>query len=197
MIDLSLPLDSNLITYPGDAKLELYDYKTHAKDGVHITRMLLETHTGTHIDAPFHAMEEGVKLGSVPLTKLMGPATVINVAGDAVHAGDIPDDSEKRLLIRSKNSGLYRGGFKTDFCYIAMDAAEKMAAMKLDLVGIDYLSIEEFGTKGMPVHRKLLGNNVIVLEGLSMGGVEPGKYELVCLPLKLDLDGGPCRAILR
>lgn len=197
MIDISLPLDGNLITYPGDARLELYDYYTHKKNGVQITRLLMETHTGTHIDAPFHAMEEGGKLGSVPLTKLMGPATVINVSGDAVHAEDIPEDSEKRLLIRSKNSGLYQGEFNRDFCYITMDAAEKIAGLKLDLVGLDYLSIEQFGTTGMPVHKKLLGNSVIVLEGLHLRDVVPGKYELLCLPLKLDLDGAPCRAVLR
>ena len=197
MIDISLPLDSGLITYPGDARLETYDYKTHEKDGVHITRLLLETHTGTHIDAPFHAMSDGVKLASIPLSKLNGHATVINVKGDAVHAADIPDNTEKRLLIRSKNSGMYGGEFRTDFCYIAMDAAEKMASMKLDLVGLDYLSIEQFGTKGMPVHKKLLENSVVILEGLSLLEVNPGKYELVCLPMKLDLDGGPCRAVLR
>jgi arylformamidase len=196
MIDISLPLDRNLITYPGDAKLELYDYYTHEKNGVQITRVLMETHTGTHIDAPFHAIANGGKLGSIPLENLMGPATVIRVNGSAVHAEDIPDDSEKRLLIRSRNSELY-GKFDTGFCYIAMDAAEKMAEMKLHLVGLDYLSIEEFGTKGMPVHKKLLGNAVTIVEGLNLKDVEPGRYDLVCLPLKLDLDGGPCRAVLR
>ena len=197
MIDISLPIDGNLITYPGDARLELYDYYTHEKNGVHITRVLMETHTGTHIDAPFHAMKDGGRLGSMPLSKLMGPATVISVSGDAVHAADIPDDTEKRLLIRSRNSGFYGKEFRKDFCYISMDAAEKMAEMKLDLVGLDYLSIEQFGTTGMPVHRKLLGNSVVVLEGLYMKDVEPGTYELLCLPLKMDLDGGPCRAILK
>ncbi len=197
MIDISLPLDSGLITYPGDARLETYDYKTHEKDGVHITRLLLETHTGTHIDAPFHAMREGDKLGSIPLSKFNGPATLIEVRGNAVHEGDIPDNAEKRLLIKSKNSDLYQGSFREDFCYIAMDAAKKMARMKLDLVGLDYLSIEQFGTKGMPVHRELLGNSVMILEGLSLKNVTPGSYELICLPMKLDMDGGPCRAVLR
>lgn len=197
MIDISLPIDGGLITYPGDAKLELYDYYTHEKNGVHITRILMETHTGTHIDAPFHAMKDGQTLGSIPLAKLMGPATVIEVSGEAVHAEDIPDNAEKRLLIKSRNSGFYKDKFRTDFCYIAMDAAEKMARLKLDLVGLDYLSIEQFGTTGMPVHKKLLGNSVAVVEGLYLMDVEPGKYELLCLPLKLDLDGGPCRAILK
>ncbi len=197
MIDISLPLDRNLISYPGDAKLELYDYFTHEKNGVQITRILMETHTGTHIDAPLHAIEGGDTLGSIPLSKLMGPATVINVTGYTVRADDIPDDTEKRLLIRSKNSGFYQEKFRTDFCYISMDAAEKMADLKLDLVGLDYLSIEKFGTTGMPVHKQLLKNSIVIVEGLYMKDVDPGRYELVCLPLKLDLDGGPCRAILK
>lgn len=197
MKDISLPLDRNLITYPGDAKLELYDYFTHEKNGVQITRILMETHTGTHIDAPLHAIDGGSTLGTIPLSKMIGPATVINVSGDAVHAGDIPDNTEKRLLIRTKNSGLYQDEFRKDFCYISMDAAEKIAELKLDLVGLDYLSIEKFGTTGMPVHKKLLGNSVVIVEGLYLMDVEPGRYELLCLPLKLDLDGGPCRAILK
>lgn len=196
MIDISLPLDGHLITYPGDARLEQYDYYTHEKNGVQITRLLMETHTGTHIDAPFHAMKDGATLGSIPLEKFLGPATVVEVSGDRIGAEDIPDNTEKRLLFRTRNSSLYES-FDTGFCYITMEAARKMAELKLDLVGLDYLSIEEFGTKGMPVHRELLGNGVVVLEGLMMKDVAPGKYDLLCLPLKLDLDGGPCRAVLR
>ncbi len=195
MIDISLPLNSELITYPGDARLELYDYYTHEKNGVQITRILMETHTGTHIDAPFHAMEDGSRTSSIPLEKLMGPCTVVEAKGDYVKAEDIPETTEKRLLFKTKNSSLY-GSFSTDFAYISMGAAEKMAEMDIELAGLDYLSIEKFGTKGMPVHKKLLGNGITVLEGLNLKDVEPGGYELICLPLKLDLDGAPCRAML-
>ncbi len=195
MIDISLPLKRGMITYPGDAKLELYNYYTHPEDGVHITRILMETHTGTHIDAPFHAMEDGPTMSSIPLEKLMGPCTVVEAKGDYVSADDIPETTEKRLLFKTKNSSLY-GSFNTDFAYISMQAAEKMVEMGIEVVGLDYLSIEKFGTKGMPVHKKLLGNGVTIVEGLSLEEVEPGGYELICLPLKLDLDGAPCRAIL-
>lgn len=196
MIDISLPLDKNLITYPGDASFEHYDYYTHEKNGLEITRLLMETHTGTHIDAPFHALKNGATAGQIPLEKLMGPASVIQVNGDMVRASDIPDTSEKRLLFKTRNSGLY-GKFSTDFCYISIEAADKMVENGIELVGLDYLSIEKFGTTGMPVHKKLLGNGVVVVEGLYMKGVEPGGYELICLPLKLDMDGAPCRAVLK
>lgn len=195
MIDISLPLDRKLITYPGDAGLELYDYYTHEKDGVHITRILMETHTGTHIDAPFHALKNGPGMSSIPLENLIGPCTVAEAKGDYVRAGDIPDPCEKRIIFKTKNSSLY-GRFDTNFTYISMEAAQKMVEMGVEAVGIDYLSIEKFGTSGMPVHRKLLENGIAIIEGLDLKDVKPGGYELICLPLKLDLDGAPCRAIL-
>ncbi len=196
MIDISLPLDRDLITYPGDAPLELYDYRTHENDGVHITRILMETHTGTHIDAPFHAMKDGSKTASIPLENLIGPCTVVQVDGDVIRAEDIPDPTEKRILFKTKNSGLY-GRFDANFTYISMEAAEKMVGLGVEAVGIDYLSIEKFGTKGMKVHRKLLENGIPIIEGLDLSKVQPGGYGLTCLPLRVDLDGAPCRAILR
>lgn len=195
MIDISLPLDDKLIAYPGDASFEFYPYYTHEKNGVAITRLIMETHTGTHIDAPFHAMKDGETMGMIPLSKLIGPATVVEVTGNFVRAADIPDTSEKRLLFKTVNSSLY-GSFSKDFCYISMEAAEKMVDMEIELVGMDYLSIEEFGTTGMPVHKKLLSNGIVIVEGLYMKDVRPGGYGLTCLPMKLDMDGAPCRAIL-
>lgn len=195
MIDISLPLNKDLITYPGDAPLELYDYYTHEKDGVHITRILMETHTGTHIDAPFHALPDGSTMSRIPLEHLIGPCTVVEVKGDEIKATDIPKESEKRLLFKTKNSTLY-SKFDTNFTYISPEAAEKIVEMKIEVVGLDYLSIEKFGTKGMPVHKKLLSNGVAIIEGLILKGIKPKGYNLVCLPLKLDLDGAPCRAIL-
>ena len=195
MIDISLALDRNLITYPGDARYEHYDYKTHVKDGVQIERILMETHSGTHVDAPFHAIPGAGTMASVPLERLNGRVSVIEVSGDAVRAGDLPDRVEKRVIFKTKNSGLY-DRFHEDFCYVAQDAAEKLVAMGIEAVGIDYLSIEQFGTRGMKVHKIFLSRNVSIIEGLNLAGVAPGTYEMVCLPLKIDADGAPCRAVL-
>jgi len=196
MIDISLPLNWDLITYPGDARYEQYPYMTHKKNGVHITRLIMETHSGTHLDAPFHAISDGKTSGSIDIEKLSGPTSVIEVKSDFISAEDIPDNVEKRILFKTKNSGMY-DSFHTDFCYISEEAANKMVELKTDLVGIDYLSIEKFGTKGMKVHKILLGNDIVVMEGINLLNVKPGKYNMVCLPLKVDLDGAPCRAILR
>lgn len=195
MIDISLPLDGKLISYPGDASFEFYPYYTHEKNGLQITRLLMETHTGTHIDAPLHAIRDGKSSGEIPLSKFIGPATVVEVKGKSVRASDIPDEVEKRILFKTLNSSLY-GSFSSDFCYISMEAAEKMVDLGIELVGMDYLSIEEFGTTGMPVHKKLLNNGIVIVEGLYMKEVTPGGYGLICLPLKLDTDGAPCRAVL-
>jgi arylformamidase len=198
MIDISLELKRNLITYPGDLCFESYPYKTHSADHVHITRLLLETHSGTHFDAPFHATEGAETSGKINLDKFLGPCTVCEVSGDSIKASDIPSRHQSRILFKTKNSGLYgTGKFEEDFCYLSMEAARVLAGRNIDLVGIDYLSIEEFGTTGMNVHRTVLSSGAIILEGLNLTDVKPGDYELVCLPLRIDTDGSPCRAILR
>ncbi|MCL4335752.1 MAG: cyclase family protein [Candidatus Thermoplasmatota archaeon] len=196
MIDISLPLDWNLITYPGDARYEQYDYFTHEKNGVQITRIIMETHSGTHFDAPLHAIPNGRKSSEISMEKMVGPVTVVEVVGDSVKASDIPDTSSSRILFKTKNSSLYNT-FSTDFCYITEEAAEKLVSKNVDLVGLDYLSIEKFGTKGMKIHKILLEKDTVILEGLNLSGVKPGNYELLCLPLKMNLDGAPCRAVLR
>ena len=196
MIDISLPLKKELIVYPGNAAYEEYEYRTHEKDNVHIMRVLMETHTGTHFDAPYHMLPDGKKADEVDLESVVGPATVIEVSGDAINAEDIPDTHEKRVLFKTGNSELY-SEFHRDFTYLSMEAAEKLVEHGVKLVGIDYLSIEKFGSSEPAVHRKLMKNDVVILEGIYMKDVKPGNYELLCLPLKMFEDGAPCRAVLR
>ncbi|HLH86073.1 MAG TPA: cyclase family protein, partial [Thermoplasmataceae archaeon] len=175
---------------------EHYPYFTHEKNGVAITRIIMETHSGTHFDAPFHAMPEGKKSMSVPLDSFIGPATVVEVPGDSVKASDVPDRHQPRVLFKTRNSSMYNS-FSTGFVYIEEDAAQKLVSQGTLLAGLDYLSIEKFGTRGMKVHKILLNAGIVILEGLDLSRVSPGDYELICLPLKIDADGAPCRAILR
>lgn len=196
MIDISLPLSRNLIAYPGDAKYEEYEYYTHEKNHVHIMRVIMETHSGTHFDAPFHMLPDGGKADEVPLDKFMGKATVVKVEGDAILPEHIPSVHNDIILFRTKNSGLYRA-FDISFTYLSKDAADKLVREGVKLVGIDYLSIEKFGSPDPIVHKTLLGNGVVIVEGLYMPDVAPGEYEFICLPLKMSSDGAPCRAILK
>jgi arylformamidase len=195
MIDISLPLHNGMITYPGDAHYEEYAYKTHEKDHVHITRVLMETHSGTHVDAPFHMLKDGKKLSEIPLENFMGRASVIECKGTEIKESDIPDTHEKMVLFKTKNSEMY-DAFHNDFVYVSLPAAKKLVSHGVKLVGIDYLSIEKFNSPQPVVHWELLKAGAVIVEGINMKGVKPGNYNLVCFPLKMSEDGGPCRAIL-
>lgn len=195
MIDISLPLTRNLISYPGDSKYEEYEYYTHKANHVHIMRILMETHSGTHFDAPFHMIPDGKKADEVPLENFMGKASVIEVQGNSIEADDIPEEHEQIILFKTRNSDLYEK-FDTSFTYLSLEAAKKLVRQNTKLVGIDYLSIEKFGSSEPVVHKELLGNGVVIVEGLYMKEVATGVYQFLCLPLKMYSDGAPCRAVL-
>lgn len=196
MIDISLPLDRKLITFPGDASYEEYEYYTHEKDHVHIMRIIMETHSGTHFDAPYHMIPHGEKADEVDLSKFMGKATVVEVEGHSIGEQDIPQAHQDIVLFKTRNSNLY-GKFREDFTYLEPEGAEKLVKGAVKLVGIDYLSIEKFGSPEPVVHKKLLSNGVVIVEGLNLRDVAPGEYEFICLPLRMSQDGAPCRAVLK
>ena len=102
MIDISLPLKNGIITFPGDMPYEEYEFKTYRKDKVHITRVIMETHSGTHFDAPFHMIENGKKASEIDIERFIGKATVVEVRGDEIDAGDIPDNVEKNCTVQDK-----------------------------------------------------------------------------------------------
>lgn len=196
MIDISLPLKRGLINYPGDADYEEFEYFTHELNHVHIMRILMETHSGTHFDAPYHMIPSGKKADEIPLDNFFGKATVIEVKGDSIEPEDIPEDPTEILLFKTKNSTMY-DKFHTDFTYLSLDAAKKITSKKVKLVGIDYLSIEKFGSPEPVVHKTLMKKEIIILEGLIFSNVAPGIYDFICLPLNMSEDGAPCRAILK
>lgn len=197
MIDISLPLHNGMVSYPGDAKYEEYVYKDHPEDHVHITRILMETHTGTHFDAPYHMLPDGKKVDEIDVMRFIGRVTVEEVSGSSVSVSDIPDKHEKNILFKTRNSEYYSDPeFHKDFVYVEPEAARLLVSRNVNLVGIDYLSIEKFGSEEPIVHKTLLGSGVIIMEGLNLKGVEPGDYDLICLPLRMSQDGAPCRALL-
>lgn len=196
MIDISLELKRGLIKYPGDADYEEYPYFTHRLNGVHITRVLMETHSGTHFDAPFHMIDGAQKVPDVPIDNFIGPCTVIECSSPEIGPDDIPSEHRERVLFKTSNSSKY-DHFDDDFVYMNLDAASLLADRGVKLVGIDYLSIEKYGVGDHVVHKKLLSKGIVILEGLDLGGVVPGDYELISLPLRMTMDGAPCRAVLR
>jgi arylformamidase len=154
------------------------------------------------VDAPHHFIDEGPRLGQVALDRMVGEALVADLRGrtviDAAALADVETRPGDILLCRTDNSERWAAPeFQRDFVYVSEDAAEVMLDRQVRAVGLDYLSIECFGSSDFPVHHRLLGAGVFIIEGLDLRQAAPGRYVLVCLPLKFpDLDGAPARAVL-
>ena len=200
--DISVPLSAELPVYPGDPRIEIRDALTLANgDGANVSSLNFGAHTGTHVDAPAHFIEGTKKVESLALDVLIGEAEVIEVpAEQRVIGEELVKTTSSRVLFKTRNSDLWGTDFKKDFTYLDLPAAKKLIENGVKLVGIDYLSVEKFGSPEHEVHRALLSHEVIILEGLNLTNVPAGKYELICLPLRLRSnlgDGAPARAVLR
>ncbi|BCW97900.1 MAG: cyclase [Armatimonadota bacterium] len=176
-----------------------------AGDSCNITRIALSVHTGTHLDAPCHFLPAGSAVEQLPLEVLCGPAYVLNletVTGpvEPPNLEEVPDNCE-RLVLRTANTTrnlMHRRQFTRDYAHLSPDAAQWIASREIRLVGIDYLSVERFRPPEPVVHRTLLRAGVIPVEGLDLTDVEPGWWELICLPLRITgSDGSPVRAVFR
>lgn len=169
----------------------------------HVSAIEMDVHCGTHIDAPMHFLKDGAALESIPLSKLIGPCYVFDCGDAKVIDSDLvsrlPLDV-KKVLFKTTNSDIWRSN-SVDFVdrYVALNAsgAAALAARDLDLVGVDYLSIQGFYEHN-DTHRILLMTEVVLLETINLNGIAEGYYDLYCLPLKIKgLEAAPCRAILK
>lgn len=204
-IDLTWSIHPHLATWPGDPSPEMKPLaQIDQGDSCNITWLQLSSHTGTHLDAPFHFEPGGKRLHQLDLEALIGPARIYDFSDKSgpISREDLEGldfGSTERVLFKTRSGGwLADSEFRSDFVGVSAEAAELLVDRGIRLVGIDYLSIEPFGSKSHPVHHTLLGNEVVVVEGLDLRSVQPGDYELICLPLKiLDGDGCPCRAVAK
>lgn len=204
--DITIPISDEVPIYKGDPTVQVDAPKSmSAGDGVNVSHICFGLHTATHVDAPNHFIDGTRRVDELELDKLIGRCRVIALdeSVEAIgpeHLGDL--DGVTRVLFKTKNSSFWNEpekGFRTDFAYVSLDAA-RILAEKVKLVGIDYLSIEEFGSSDHAVHITLLEKEVVILEGIDLREVPPGDYELICLPLKYkggEGDGAPARTILR
>ena len=204
LIDISLPLHADLATYPGNTPFSLEAIKRLANgDSSNVSSLHLSAHTGTHVDAPFHFFDDGPGTEGLPLEMLCGRTRVVEVTtrrGITVEdlAGfDLTEDV--RLLIKTHNSRLWGSSeFHKDYVGVTGAAAHFLVEQGVKVLGVDYLSVEEYKKAGAPAHRTLLGAGTIVIEGLNLRDVEPGSYEMFCLPLSIvGADGAPARVVLR
>jgi len=203
--DITVPLSSALPVYPGDPEVTITPLaQLQWGDAANISRLVLSSHTGTHLDAPRHFFAEGLTIDGLDLHVLMGPARVCAFPQVTTHltADDLRPlglAGTRRLLLQTPNAALWqKTGFQTNYVALTESAACLLVEMGVQLVGIDYLSVDAFERQDFPVHRILLGAGVLILEGLDLRAVPPGDYELLALPLLLQHgDGAPVRAILR
>lgn len=204
IIDISVGIYNGMPFYPGDPGAEIRPHHQIVKgDVANLSELHLGSHTGTHIDAPRHFIDEGAPVDKLPLDVLVGPARVIDMTRvkSSILKKDLEDagiEGVERLLVKSTNSALWEAaGFQRDYVSFSAEAAGYLVESGVQLAGIDYLSIERFKSETHPVHHSLLEAGIIILEGVDLAGVEAGDYDLVCLPLKIvEGDGAPARAVL-
>ena len=207
--DVTVPLHNGLPSWPGDPGVEITDWRSLANgDGANVSLLHFGAHSATHVDAPAHFIEGAGKIESLPLDALIGEAEVIEVPEDRIVideqfvAANFKPGTQ-RVLFKTRNSAFWSESnpqFHTDFTYLDLNAATRLVQDGIRLVGIDYLSIEKYGQANHETHLALLSRGVIILEGLNLTEVPAGKYELICLPLRLRSslgDGGPARVVLR
>ena len=203
LIDVTVPLGPHLPVYPGNTPFSLEPVKRIASGGSsNVSSLRMSVHTGTHVDAPRHFFDEGATVEALSLDLLVGPARVIEIgAATAIDAADLePFDltGETRVLIKTRNSEYWGSPeFRADYVGVTEAAARHLVERGVRLVGVDYLSVEQFKAPGAPAHRVLLGNGTIVVEGLNLQAIVPGFYDLFCLPLSIPgADGAPARVLL-
>lgn len=204
--DITLPISENMTVWPGDPKVSINKkLSIISGDPCNLSRIDMGSHTGTHIDAPYHFEDNGLRIDQIPLEILIGNARVFNIPSineislNEVKALDLVN--VKRILFKTANSDIWKSNinvFVKEFVAITNEAAQYLVKAGIKLVGIDYLSIEKFGGKTHETHHTLLRNGIIILEGLNLSDITPGDYELIALPLRIkDGDGSPARVILR
>jgi arylformamidase len=207
--DVTVPIFNELPTWPGDPAVNLTNWRSlSAGDSASVSMLTLGAHTATHVDAPAHFIEGAANVDSLDLKVLIGEAEVVAVPEDR-HAIDEEfvlahcSPGAQRILFKTRNSAFWsepKLQFHEDFTYLDLKAAEILVQRGLKLVGIDYLSIEKFNSPKHETHLALLSHGVVILEGLNLTGVPAGRYELICLPLRLRSnlgDGAPARVVLR
>src|SRR5260370_4558852 len=206
--DVSVALSDDIPTYPGDPGIRISMWSTLASgDQANVSQLKFGAHTGTHVDAPAHFFEGAAGVESLPLDILIGPADVIQVPNGSLVIDEAfivrnCEPGTPRILFKTRNSGFWKetGGFRTDYTYLEPRAAAKLVEQGIKLVGIDYLSVEEFKSDSFQTHHVLLSHGVVIVEGLDLGCVPAGRYELICLPLRIrggSGDGAPAPAVLR
>ena len=204
-IDISVPLHNGMVHWPGDAPFNRTQTLHIAKgDECNLSQISSSAHVGTHMDAPRHFLKDGHGIETMPVDATIGPARVVAIHDpDLIRIAELEPHQLKRgerVLFKTRNSSHVwkTSEFQKKFVHIPQDTARYLGKCGVQTVGVDYLSVGGFETDSAETHQALLEAGIWIIEGLNLENVEPGNYELICLPLKLvGSDGAPARAILR
>jgi arylformamidase len=206
IIDITAPVSPESVMWPGDEPpSKEFTSHTDRGDPSTVSRWELSAHTGTHVDARMHFIPGGWTMEALELSRCVGPCRVVDLTHLEGHVGRADLEAAEvagttRLLLKTRNSELGllgREGFVEDYVAISLEAAVYLVEIGVEMVGVDYLSVEPFEDKEFNTHHTLLGADVVIFEGLMLAAAEQGGYFLACLPLKLvGSDGSPVRAIL-
>ncbi len=204
-IDVSVPLKSGMVHWPDNPPVRIERMLDMDRgDVANVSTISFGSHTGTHMDAPIHFLRDGEGMDRMPLDATMGRARVVEIQDPSSVK---PEELEahaigrgERVLFKTKNSTRrwWEEDFIEDFVYVSQEAGRYLADLGVTTVGVDYISVGGFYEDGPETHQALLGAGIWIIEGLDLTGIEPGEYDLICLPIKVkDGDGAPARALLR
>lgn len=205
IVDVSLPVSPHLPVWPGDPPVRI-ERTSAISEGAeaNVSQLSCGVHMGTHVDAPSHFIDSGHGVEDLALDTLIGRAYVLAMMGAEVidasclEGAELPADV-RRLLFKTRNSMYWASGIKTfqeDFVAVDASGADWLVEHGVQLVGVDYLSVAPFAA-GVQTHQTLLRHGIVIVEGLDLSSVQPGWYDLACLPLKIIAsDGAPARAVL-
>jgi arylformamidase len=204
-IDVSVPLHSGMVHWPGDPEVSISRISSMENgDECNVSTISMSAHTGTHMDAPLHFLANGAGLDRLPLEAVIGPARVIAIRDPrSVTAAELARHRIRRgerILFKTHGATARwkQGTFDEDYVYVSLDAARFLAARGARVVGVDYLSVGGFREDSAETHRVLLSAGIWIVEGLDLSRVKPGRYDMVCLPLRIaEGDGAPARVALR
>ncbi|MBW6486931.1 MAG: cyclase family protein [Syntrophobacterales bacterium] len=205
-IDVSLTLKSGMLHWPGDPAVLIDRVRDMDKaDTVNLSQITMGAHSGTHIDAPAHFLNGERGTDDITFASLIGPARVIDIAAPrAVTRAELERHRIRRgerILLKTLNSEkkiLWMETFTEEFVYVEADAADYLVARGVRTIGIDYLSIGGYKKDGRYVHMQLLGAGILIIEGLDLSDVPAGRYDMICLPIKISNgDGAPARVLLK
>jgi len=200
-IDISQRLSSGIPVWPGDTEFQTFwKMQLQKGDSCNVGSVTMSLHTGTHVDAPKHFLNDGSAISELKLETFMGPAIVMDLTNQPMveksSLANLNKNTPLRVLLKTMTAN--KEIFDSTFSYLQPEAAEFLASLRIKLVGIDTPSVDKPDSKTLDTHKILARQNIAILENLFLNDVDAGIYELIAFPLNLaGMDASPVRAVLR